>query len=72
MQKLFLVIIPALWVIVIAIVSVQNATPISVQFLAFRSVELPFGVVLSFCVAGGMIATAILMNLFRSYRSMPR
>ncbi|MEO1294244.1 MAG: hypothetical protein AAFW75_00280 [Cyanobacteria bacterium J06636_16] len=64
MQKLLLAPLTAIWIVAIAILSVQNATPISVQFLAFRSVQLPFGVVLSFCVAGGMLITALLLALF--------
>ncbi|MGF1522399.1 MAG: lipopolysaccharide assembly protein LapA domain-containing protein [Leptolyngbyaceae cyanobacterium] len=63
MQKLLLVPLSALWIVAIAILSVQNATPISVRFLMFRSVQLPFGVVLSFCVAGGMLITALLLGL---------
>ena len=59
MQKLLLTVLPAVWIVAIAILSVQNATPITVNFLAFRSVQLPFGVVLSFCVASGMIMTAL-------------
>lgn len=61
MKKLLLVLIPAIWVVAIAILSVQNATPVAVQFLTFRSVELPVGVVLSFGVAGGMVITALLL-----------
>jgi hypothetical protein len=43
-----LVCLPALWIAAIAILSVQNATPVALQFLWFESVELPVGVVLSF------------------------
>lgn len=64
MQRLLLVLVPALWVVAIAIVSVQNATPVSVQFLTFRSVELPVGVLLSFGVAGGMAITAVFLQLW--------
>jgi uncharacterized integral membrane protein len=55
MNKVLLTVIPAVWVVAMAIVSVQNATPIRLKFFAFESVELPFGVVLSFCVAVGMV-----------------
>lgn len=64
MQRFLLVLVPALWVVAIAIVSVQNATPVSVQFLTFHSVELPVGVLLSFGVAGGMAITAVLLQLW--------
>ncbi|MEM1290393.1 MAG: hypothetical protein AAGH67_02790 [Cyanobacteria bacterium P01_H01_bin.162] len=68
MQQLFLALILALWVMVIAIVSVQNATPVAIEFLGLRSVELPVGVVLSFGVAGGLVVTALLMTVARDRR----
>ncbi len=51
MARGLLTIVPALWMVAIAIVAVQNATPVAVQFLWGRSVPLPFGVVLGFAVA---------------------
>lgn len=72
MQKLLLVIILAVWIVAIAIVSVQNATPVAIQFFGLESVELPFGVVLSFCVAGGMLVTAVLLSLLGGHRRLPR
>ena len=68
MQQLLLALILALWVIVIAIVSVQNATPVAIEFLGLRSVELPVGVVLSFGVAGGLVVTALLIKVVRDRR----
>jgi uncharacterized integral membrane protein len=59
MSKVLLTVIPAVWVVAMAIVSIQNATPIRLKFFAFESVELPFGVVLSFCVALGMVIGAV-------------
>jgi uncharacterized integral membrane protein len=72
MQRLLLVLLPALWVVAIAIVAVQNATPVSIHFLGLRSVELPFGVVLSFGVAGGMLLAALLLVLLGSRQRSPR
>jgi uncharacterized integral membrane protein len=63
MNKLLTVVIPAVLVIAIAILSVQNATPIQLSFLAFRSVALPFGVWLGFCLALGMVGTAVWLTL---------
>lgn len=63
MNKVLLTLIPAVWVVAMAIVSVQNATPVSLKFLAFESIELPFGVVLSFCVAVGMMGGAVAISL---------
>ncbi|WP_008309107.1 hypothetical protein [Leptolyngbya sp. PCC 6406] len=62
MTKVVLALIPAVWVVAIAILSVQNATPVSLRFLVFRSVELPVGVVLSACAGGAMITTAGLVT----------
>lgn len=58
MIRLLFAIVPALWVVVIAIVSVQNATPVSLRLLTLQSIEIPFGLLLAFGVAGGMVGTA--------------
>ncbi|MFZ1026219.1 MAG: LapA family protein [Limnoraphis robusta] len=47
----------------IAIVSVQNATPVSIKFLTFESIQIPVGVILAFSVAAGLIFTAILIPI---------
>lgn len=65
MQTILLVLISAIWVIAIAILSVQNATPVTIRFLGLQSVEMPFGVALSMFVAGGMTATVALLLLFK-------
>lgn len=64
--RLLLIIVPALWIVAIAILSVQNATLVSIQFLTLRSVALPFGVILSFGVAGGMLVAAALLMLLNT------
>lgn len=69
MTKFLLVVIPATLVAAISILSVQNAAPISLQFLAFRSVALPFGLWLGFGLAAGMVGTASLLTLFPKGRS---
>jgi uncharacterized integral membrane protein len=66
LRSLLLALIPALWIAAIAILSVQNATPVSLRFLWFQSVELPLGVVLSFCAAGAMVVTAALVTWFQN------
>lgn len=63
MTKFLLVVIPAFLVVAIAILSVQNATPVSLRFLAFRSVDLPFGLWLGFGLAAGMVGMASLLTL---------
>ncbi|TVP65916.1 MAG: DUF1049 domain-containing protein [Leptolyngbya sp. LCM1.Bin17] len=61
MIKFVLALVPALWVVAIAIIAVQNATPVSIRWLAFQSIEIPFGVLLAFGAAGGMIAAALVL-----------
>lgn len=68
MTKFLLVVIPAVLVVAIAVLSVQNATPVSLQFLAFRSVALPFGLWLGMGLAAGMVGTAGLLTLFPGRR----
>jgi len=55
----------AIWILAIAILSVQNATPVSLKFLAFESIQMPVGIVLAFCVAIGLIGGAIALPLLR-------
>ncbi|MEL6327708.1 MAG: DUF1049 domain-containing protein [Cyanobacteria bacterium J06626_23] len=60
-MRLLIVLIPAVMAVLVAVLSVQNATPVSVTFLTFRSVSLPFGLWLSLGLAAGMVATAALL-----------
>jgi uncharacterized integral membrane protein len=64
MVKFLVSVIPALLVVAIAIFSVQNATPISLQFLSAQTVALPIGLWLAFGLGAGMIGTALLLSLF--------
>jgi uncharacterized integral membrane protein len=50
MLKILTSTIPALWIVAIALLSVQNASLVSLKFLMFRSIDLPWGLVL----AGGV------------------
>ena len=54
--------IPASVAVIIAVVSVQNATPVALTFLTFRSVALPFGLWLGCGLAAGMVGTALLLT----------
>jgi uncharacterized integral membrane protein len=47
------------WVSAIAILSIQNITPVSLKFLTFETIELPVGIVLAFSVGVGAISGAI-------------
>ncbi|MEL6778737.1 MAG: LapA family protein [Cyanobacteria bacterium J06597_16] len=64
MVKFLVTIIPALLTVAIAILSVQNATLVSIDFLSATTVALPIGVWLAFCLGLGMIGTALLLSLF--------
>lgn len=53
------------WIAVIAIFSIQNITPISVNFLGFETIKIPIGLVLAFSVGIGAIGGAILPVLWQ-------
>ena len=54
------------WIAVIAIFSIQNITPISVNFLGFETIKIPIGLVLAFSVGIGALGGAILPILWQS------
>ncbi len=53
----------ALWVGAIAILAIQNYTPISLQFLAFPLINLPVGILLAFCAMAGMVGAVAVQGL---------
>jgi uncharacterized integral membrane protein len=76
MIRLVFAAVPAVWVVAIAIVAVQNATPVSFRLITLQSIEMPFGVLLAFFAAAGMVATALVLlvlggNPLRSPRRKP-
>ena len=60
LANFLILLIIAVWVVAIALISVQNATPVSLKFLVFQSIQIPFGLMLAFSVALGLLATAVL------------
>ena len=52
-------IILTVWIAAIAILSIQNITPISLKFLVFQTIQIPLGIVLAFSVGIGAMAGAI-------------
>lgn len=64
-SPILICLILAVAVSAIAIISVQNATPVSIRFLNFQSVQIPVGVVLGFSVAVGLIVTSILIPIWQ-------
>ncbi len=61
--------IVALFASAIAILSVQNATLISLKFVGFQSIQLPIGLILAFSFAVGVIIAALLQPIFNSIYS---
>ncbi|MEG4497851.1 LapA family protein [Microcoleus sp. F10-C6] len=59
----------------IGIISVQNATPVSLNFIFFKSIQIPVGVVLAMSISAGLIGGALLQplwNLSDSPNSRPK
>ncbi|MCT7958386.1 DUF1049 domain-containing protein [Laspinema palackyanum] len=61
--------IAAIWVVTIALLSVQNATPVSLMFLGFSSIPIPVGLVLATSTGLGMIGGALALSLFSKGRN---
>ncbi|MBE9232305.1 DUF1049 domain-containing protein [Cuspidothrix issatschenkoi LEGE 03284] len=64
LANFLMLLIIAVWVVAIALISVQNATPVSLKFLVFQSIQIPFGLMLAFAVAVGLLSVAILQPLW--------
>ncbi|AFY46735.1 Protein of unknown function (DUF1049) [Nostoc sp. PCC 7524] len=62
--NLLISLIVAIWVVAIAILSVQNFEPVSLKFLTFQSIKIPVGIVLAFSAGVGLIGVAILQPLW--------
>lgn len=62
-MKFLVVVVSALLMIAIAILSIQNGTPVSIAFLNGETTQLPVGLWLAFAVGAGMLGTALLLSL---------
>ncbi|MCM0592248.1 MAG: LapA family protein [Gloeotrichia echinulata IR180] len=62
--NLLVSVVIAVWVVAIAIISVQNATPVSLKFFTLQSIQIPFGLLLAFSAGVGLIGIAILQPLW--------
>jgi len=51
------------WIGAIAILAIQNFSPVSLRFLGFQSISIPVGLVLAFSVGIGIVGTAIAQPL---------
>ena len=54
------------WISTIAILSIQNFTPVSLKFLSFETIQLPIGIILAFSVGVGVIGGAIAPILWQA------
>ena len=50
----------------VAIFSIQNIQPVALQFFSFRSIQLPIGVLLTFCLGIGIILGSLISASFGS------
>jgi uncharacterized integral membrane protein len=64
LSPILISLIVAIWVVVMAIISVQNATLVSLRFLTFQSVQLPVGLLLAFSAGIGLIGMSLLQPLW--------
>lgn len=71
MLRLLTALILAFWVCAIALVAAQNGTRVSLQFLGVQTIEIPFGILLAFSAAIGMVSAALVLPLLRSGRVPP-
>ncbi|BAZ38844.1 hypothetical protein NIES4101_47890 [Calothrix sp. NIES-4101] len=53
----------AFWVVVIAIIAMRNGEPVSLKFLTYQSIQIPFGFILALSVGIGIISTTVLKTL---------
>jgi Lipopolysaccharide assembly protein A domain len=65
MVKFLTALIFAVWIVAIALISVQNATPVALRFLVFETVQIPVGMVLALCAGLGIVGMAIALPLLR-------
>jgi len=56
--------IVASWVVAIAILSVQNATLVSLKFLNYESIQVPVGLVLALSAGVGIVTMALTQPLW--------
>lgn len=71
MVRLLTALILAFWICVIALIAAQNGTRVSLQFLGMQTIAIPFGLMLAFCAAIGMVGAALVLPLLRSGRVSP-
>lgn len=64
--------IAAGWIVLLALISVQNATVVSLKFLVWRSIELPWGLILAGGVGIGLLLGGWLSHLSSDFNATKR
>lgn len=54
----------SIWIVAIAIFSIQNIQDVSVKFLTFESITVPVGILLAFCASVGALLGWLFPLLF--------
>ncbi len=52
-----------------ALIAIQNATPVALQFLGIQSVAIPVGLLMAFSASLGMVGAALAIGFWQSIRS---
>ncbi|MBE9195061.1 LapA family protein [Synechocystis sp. LEGE 06083] len=63
MSQLAIAMVLALGLISLALLTIQNVTPVALSFLTLQSIEMPVGLLLVFAVAGGLVVGSLLVPL---------
>jgi uncharacterized integral membrane protein len=72
LTNLIICAIAATWIILIALLSVQNATLINLKFLVWQSIELPWGLILAGAVGIGFLLGGWLSLLGNNFNTTKR
>ncbi|MDX2217167.1 MAG: LapA family protein [Oculatellaceae cyanobacterium bins.114] len=72
MTNFLVSLIVAFWISAIALLSVQNAAPVTLRFLTFQSVQMPLGIVVAFGAAFGTVGMALVLPSLKPSRSTQR
>lgn len=65
MKTLIIALVVGFWVCAIALIAIQNAGGVTLRFLTLQSVEIPFGLLLTFAFVLGMVGMALLLPVLR-------
>jgi lipopolysaccharide assembly protein A len=54
--------------LICALIAVQNATPVALEFFGVKTVPIPFGLMLTFATVLGMVGTIVLQPILLGSR----